>query len=115
METQDRELLRQDMDRTKQLEYLSSVENERIRTAKQIEQLQKQIYSLTQKKLDLDKEWREGMLGVQATRCEPVLEPKKKKRKSNPRTSNLGEALKKASPQKLAKIADLLKDSGFEL
>jgi len=114
METQDRETLRQDMDRTKQLEYLSSVETERNRVSAQIEQLRRQIGSLTQKKIDLDKEWREGILSVHATPCKPVLKPSSGK-KIDPRKKNINSALKNASSEKLAKIADLLQKAGFEI
>lgn len=46
METEDRLRMREQMDRTKQLEYLSSVENERNRVSAQIEQLRRQIANL---------------------------------------------------------------------
>ena len=72
METQDRQDLRDTMDRKKELEYLSEVENERNRIATQIETLKRQVYQLTTKKMELDKEWREGILSVQATQCKPV-------------------------------------------
>jgi hypothetical protein len=114
MESEDRELMRENMDRSKQLEYLSSVENERNRVSGQIEQLRRQIGQLTQKKVDLDKEWREGMLSVQATYCKPILAPSKG-RKIDPRKKTIDTAIKGASAAKLAKIADLLQKAGIEL
>jgi hypothetical protein len=125
METQDREALRDSLDRKKELEYLSEVENERNRISSQIEQLKRQVYKLTSKKVELDKEWREGILSVQATQCPPALKPVQKK-KLNPgqtaertqgrkKVSALDKALKGADSQKLAKIAELLKSAGIEL
>lgn len=114
METEDRLRMREQMDRTKQLEYLSSVENERNRVSAQIEQLRRQIANLSTRKIELDKEWREGILSVQATQCKAILEPKKSK-KIDPRKEGLSNALQKASPEKLAKVAALLKAAGLDL
>ena len=125
METQDRESIRDSLNRKKELEYLSEVENERNRVSSQIEQLKRQVYKLTSKKIELDKEWREGILSVQARQCPPALEPPRKK-KLNPgqttgqtqekkKQSALDKALKGADSQKLAKIAELLKSAGIEL
>jgi hypothetical protein len=114
MESEDRELLRESMDRNKQLEYLSSVENERNRVSAQIDQLKRQIGQLTQKKIDLDQEWRKGILSVQATYCKPVLKPSTG-RKIDPRKKTIDTAIKGASAAKLAKIADLLQKAGIEL
>jgi hypothetical protein len=114
METQDRQDLRDTMDRKKELEYLSEVENERNRIATQIETLKRQVYQLTTKKMELDKEWREGILSVQATQCKPVLAPTKKKKlmpgetAQRKKQSQLDKALKGADAQKLSKIAELL-------
>jgi len=117
MDSTDREQLRHEMDRAKQLEYLSSVENERNRIGGQIEQLKRQIGQLTQKKIDLDKEWRDGILSVQATQCRPGPAPQKTK-KLDPRkktASSVESALKGASAEKLAKIAELLQKAGIEI
>jgi len=114
MDSEDRLQMREQMDRQKQLEYLSSVENERNSVSAKIEQLKRQVAALTQKKIDLDKEWREGILSVQATRCPSVGEPKKSK-KVDPRKKSLSSALNSASPEKLAKIAELLKAAGMDL
>ena len=122
--SEDRELLRKDLDRKKELEYLSEVETERCRIGVQIEQLQRQIGQLTQKKVTLDQEWRTGILSVQAVQCRPTLAPtfgkklnpgevvqKKQKTKAN----SLNKALKGASLDKLTKLTEILKEAGIEL
>ena len=121
METQDREELRQTLDRKKELEYLSEVENERNRLGTQIEALRRQIGQLTQKKVDLDKEWRSGILSVQARQCPPALKPEQSK-KLNPgqkkvkKTQSLfTKAIQGADAVTLAKVAELLKNAGVEL
>jgi len=121
VETQDRLKMRETLDRKKELEYLSEVENERNRIASQIEQLKRQVYKLTGEKMKLDKEWREGILSVQATQCPPSLESVRS-RKLRPgettkrkKVSELDKALKGAGAEKLAKIAELLKSAGIEL
>ena len=111
---ENREEIRSQIDRKKQLEYLSEVENKRNSIAGQIEQLKRQVGQLTQKKIDLDQEWREGMLSVQATYCKPVLKPSSG-RKVDPRKKSIDTAIKGASAAKLAKIADLLQKAGIEL
>jgi len=120
---ENREEIRSQIDRKKQLEYLSEVENKRNSIAGQIEQLKRQIYRLTTEKMELDKEWREGILSVQARQCPPALEPVRKKKlnpgqtpaSSKKKVSALDKALRGADPEKLAKIAELLKSSGIEV
>jgi len=123
---QDRELLRKDLDRQKELEYLSEVETERCRIGTQIEQLQRQIGQLTQKKVLLDQEWRTGILSVQAVQCRPTQAPSFGKKlnpgesaqatkKKSTKASGLSKALKGASLDKLNKLTEILKEAGIEL
>ncbi len=114
METQDRLIMREQLELSQEKERLSCIKNEYDKKGRQIDQLQKQIISLKIERTELDSQWREGILSIKATQCPPVLEPVKS-RKKDPRKRGIDKALKKASPEKLAKIAALMEKMGIEL
>lgn len=114
----DNETLRIHMDKKKQLDYLAEIKNQSDKLGEQIIQLKRQTGQLTQKKVDLDKEWREKILEVSATEiCRPILAPKKSKKIDSIKKSipSIDSALKEASPEALNKVAELLKGLGVEL
>ena len=118
METSAREQLRNKMDREKELEYLATLHNEKVRVDSQIEQLRRQIGKLTERSIDLGTKWRQGVLSAQATQCAPFegTEKKKKSVKKTPsKLDKLSKGVKNASPEKLAKLAEILKSAGIEL
>jgi ATP-dependent exoDNAse (exonuclease V) beta subunit len=113
---EDRESLRNSLDRQKQLDYLSSVASERDRLSTQIEQLKRQIGQMTQKMIDLDKEWRQGILSVSATQCRPVPTPTKRKKvdPSEKQMTEIQKKLKSADPKTQALVIEQLKKAGIE-